>query len=263
MKPCALVSGIGEYFFCPRSIYLSEVLGLARGLREKRPRERFNHSVRRELALRRHRVLSKAKSADDLEDAFLCEMEDVLETACMVFKHIPEKDLKEYVSALRQELRKEMRIASDKIRYIVESAGMKKALEKITPWKTDYCVKSDVLQLTGRIDILMKERGVCYPVDIKTGDAAAGVWDDDKAVVCAYSMLLEEDLGTKVPYGYVEYARTQERMPVVNTDELRGIVLETRDEIVKILEGKVPEICPHGNGKKCEACVFSEECYEI
>jgi len=263
MKAYVPVSSLGDYSFCPRSVYLSEVLDMEQEPRVKKARELFNHSVRRELSLRRHKVLGRISSADEIEGAFLEEAEEVLKTACRVFKDIPGEDLKEYVSALRPQLKKEMKVAAGKLHYMVDEVGMKKALEKITPWKVDYSVCSDELRLTGRIDAVMKEKNVCYPVDLKTGEAAAGVWDDDKAVVCAYSMLLEENLGIKVPYGYVEYTRTQERMPVMNTEELRENVMETRDEILEILGGNVPEICPHGNGKKCEACGFSEKCYEI
>jgi len=49
----------------------------------------------------------------------------------------------------------------------------------------------------------------------------------------------------------------------MTTEKLRREVINTRDSIIEILQGKIPEICPHGSGKKCEACGYRERCYEI
>lgn len=51
--------------------------------------------------------------------------------------------------------------------------------------------------------------------------------------------------------------------PVMYTDSLRKSVMDTRDSVFGLLEGAVPDICPHGNGKKCESCGYAKRCYEI
>ena len=53
------------------------------------------------------------------------------------------------------------------------------------------------------------------------------------------------------------------KRPVMTTEQLMRRVINARDNIIEILGGRVPEICPHGSGKKCEACGFRERCYEI
>lgn len=82
---------------------------------------------------------------------------------------------------------------------------------------------------------------------------------------CAYAMLLEDKFQLKEPilFGFVEYTKAQEKRPVMTTEKLRRKVIEARDEIIDIFHGNIPEICPHGNGKKCQSCCYRGQCYEI
>ena len=170
----------------------------------------------------------------------------------------------EEASKVKSEVVTDLGAFSERLSYIAEDIGFERALRKMTPWKVDYAISSGNLYLNGRIDKVMKE-SIYYPVEIKTCSPPESVWEGDRLQVCAYGILLEEDLmlKKKIPYGFVEYARIPEMRPVMYTDALRKSVTDTRDAVFGLLDGVVPDICPHGNGRKCESCGYSKRCYEI
>jgi CRISPR/Cas system-associated exonuclease Cas4 (RecB family) len=81
--------------------------------------------------------------------------------------------------------------------------------------------------------------------------------------VCGYVLLCEEKFNQKIRYGYVEYTQICEKKPVLASEALRRKTLETRDKVLEIRNGLIPEICPHGSGRKCDACGLKEECYTV
>jgi len=258
-------SSLNQYTFCPRSIYLSKVLKLKAEPTEGQTKGLLGHAVRKELSMRQAKLLGKIEHPDELEIILLQELEQIM----LDFPHIYKNMLKDlnyenFISDIKSELLSEIGIISTKLGVMVEELGIRKALELVTPWKAEYYIKSDNLGITGRVDKVMLEE-TYIPVEIKTGQASDGVWEGDRLQTCAYAMLLEDRFKLKepIPYGFVEYTRIQERRPVMTTEKLRREVINTRDSIIEILQGKIPEICPHGSGKKCEACGYTERCYEI
>lgn len=259
------VSSLNQYVFCPRSIYLSEVLKIEPTKSVKRSKGLLGHTIRKELSLRQSKILRKIHKTDEIENAVLNELENVLKDIPYIYKDFLEGiEINVYISEIRQELLNEIKIIKEKLEAMIDEIGFEYSLERITPWKVEYSIKSNKLKLSGRIDKVMWEENY-FPVEIKTTDPGDGVWEGDRLQTCAYSMLLEEGLKLKkiIPFGFVEYTKIQEKRPVMNTEQLRRMVINTRDEIIEILDGKIPEICPHGSGKKCEACGFKERCYEI
>lgn len=259
------VSSINQYMFCPRSVYLSGVLQLEPQPSVERAKGLLGHAIRKELSLRQSRILKKIQDVGDLKEALLNELENILEDVPYIYRDLLEGvDIEEYVSEIRPELLNEIKIMKEKIEIMIDEIGLKDSLNRITPWRMEYPLKSDKLKFSGRIDKVMKEDDY-FPVEIKTGNPGNGVWMGDRLQTCAYSMLLEENLGLEkiIPFGFVEYTRVQEKRPVLNTEQLRRRVLAVRDEVIEILDGKKPGICPHGSEKKCKVCGFKESCREV
>ena len=91
-------------------------------------------------------------------------------------------------------------------------------------------LSSEVLGLSGILDVLEEKKGERYPVETKHGsgptdDGKPGVWDNDAVQLCAQALLLEEQSGAPVPRGYQFYAATRERVAVEFTPELRSNTL--------------------------------------
>ena len=254
------VSILSAYSFCPRSVYLSEVLGLEPDSLAEMQRGVFGQEVRKKLIVKQIALLGDVTDIPSLMSALRDELDRVFDC---VWKKYP-RVCSEEASKVKSEVVTDLGAFSERLSYIAEDIGFERALRKMTPWKVDYSVSSEKLGLNGRIDKVMKE-SIHYPVEIKTCSPPESVWEGDRLQVCAYGILLEEDLmlKKKIPYGFVEYARIPEMRPVMYTDALRKSVTDTRDAVCELLEGVVPDICPHGNGRKCESCGYSKRCYEI
>ncbi len=254
------VSVLSSYSFCPRSVYLSSVLGLEPDSVASLERGLFDHALRKTLIAKQMELLGAVDDAGGLVSA----LRDVVERSFGVVLEDYPSVRREDAEAVRSEVLADLGALGERVSYIAEDLGFDAALRRMSPWRVDYPVSSEKLSLCGRIDKVMKE-SFYYPVEIKTCSPPESVWEGDRIQVCAYALLLEEDVQAKkkIPYGFVEYTRVPEMRPVMNTDSLRKKVSETSEAVFKILEGVVPDICPHGSGRKCESCGYSKKCYEI
>jgi len=258
-------STLNQYTFCPRNIYLSKVLKIKTKPTEGQTKGLLGHAVRKELSMRQAKLLGKIQHPDELEIILLQELDQIMQDFPSIYKGmLKDASYETLVPDIKAEVLSEIGTISTKLGIIVEELGIDRALQLVTPWKVEYYVRSDSIGITGRVDKIMLDE-TYVPVEIKTGQPSDGVWEGDRLQTCAYAMLLEDKFGLKEPitHGFVEYTRIQERRPVMTTEKLRREVINTRDSIIEILQGKIPEICSHGSGKKCEACGYKEKCYEI
>jgi len=259
------VSTLNQYSFCPRIIYLSKILKLKPEFSLERSRGLISHVIRKELSIRQSKLLGKIQDVKDLNSTLVEELNKILEDAPHIYRDLlGEIEYNRYIPELRSEILHEIGMMGDRLRFMVEEMGFDSALKIITPWKVEYTVRSKKLRLSGRIDKVMRNPSYT-PVEIKTSSVPDGIWEGDRLQTCAYAMLLEDKFKLKEPilFGFVEYTRVQEKRPVMTTEQLRRKVLETRDEIIDIFNGEIPEICPHGNGKKCQSCGYKGQCYEV
>ena len=222
------------------------------------------HAVRRELSLRQAKIVGKVGKPEELVSQLEAELSIVLAEAPRIYREkLFVLDFNAYVAELEPELHAEIDLLSKNLAELIREVGLEGALEWITPEKVEHTFRSADLDLSGRVDKIMLEDGKHVPVEIKTGRASDGVWAGDRIQVAGYILLMEEEYGEHIPYGFVEYTRVCDRRPVLASEKLRRSVFETRDEIKKILGGDVPEVCPHGSGKKCESCGLKKECYKV
>jgi CRISPR-associated exonuclease Cas4 len=230
----------------------------------KKTKGLIGHAVRKELSLRQSKLIGKVSDSSEIEKYLAEELDNVLLDVPYIYKNLLEgMDYEKYILETRAEMLSEIKIINEKLKDVVDELGVKGALQYLTPWKVEYSIKSENLKLSGRIDKVMKQDNL-IPVELKTSNPSEdGVWEGDRLQTCAYAMLLEDKFNEKINYGYVEYIKIHEQRPVMTTEQLRRRVINARDCVIEILEGKIPEICPHGSGKKCDACDFKDACYEI
>ncbi|HHV55034.1 MAG TPA: CRISPR-associated endonuclease Cas1 [Firmicutes bacterium] len=100
------------------------------------------------------------------------------------------------------------------------------------------------------------------PVEFKKGAPPPGTGGEarlnDQVQICAQAMLLEEQLGQPVPYGYIYYAGTRRRVKVETTPELRARVKQAVAEARRILATR--EIPAPVNDARCLGCSLYERC---
>ncbi len=259
------VSFLNAYDFCKRTIYLKEVAGIIPKANIKKTRGLVGHAVRKELSLRQQKIIGKISSTSEIENRMIRELDNVLCDFPYVYKDLsddPDTCCEKYLPEIRIEVLPEIKIITERLTDITDELGIDGAVKYLTPRWVDYSIKSDKLKLSGKIDKVMK-RDNLVPIEIKTSNPGSGIWGGDRLQICAYAMLLEEKFNEKIPFGFVEYTKIAEQRPVMTTEQIRRRVINARDSVIDILEGEIPEICPHGSGKKCEACDFRESCYEI
>ena len=258
------VSSLNGYAFCPRSVYLSDFLFVAPVNDSEKVRGFVGHGIRKELFLRQKGFIGKVHDAAEIGVLLRSELVDIVDRAPLVYaKKFPGVSLKACVSETASEVLDEVTLLLERLSCMSRDMGFDKAFGSLTPWEIDFPVSSDAIGLTGRIDLVMKGKNY-YPLELKTCSPSDTLWEGDRLQVCAYSMLLEDALEIKnIPHGFVEYTRIHERRPVVNTEKLREKVFETRDAVLDVMGGTMPDICPHGNGRKCASCGFAERCYEM
>jgi len=257
------VSALKEHEYCPRVIYLRDVMKIEPKPSPEKTKGLLGHAVRKELSLRQGKILRRASNINEIHDSIMQELKNILADVPFVYKEqLGTTPCQEYLTLMETEISNEIALMTNRLSVMVSEIGLEEALKLLTPWEVEYPIKSPALNLSGRIDKVMFQQHR-YPVEIKTGEVSESVWDGDRMQTCAYAMLLEEKFMQKVPFGFVEYTRVQEQRPVLTTEQLRRDVLQTRDSVLEILDGKVPDICPHGSGRKCESCGYSDVCYTV
>ncbi len=108
-------------------------------------------------------------------------------------------------------------------------------------------LSSEVLGLTGVLDLVEEKGGERVPVETKHGSAPRDedgnptVWDNDAVQLCGQALLLEEAFGTPVPRGFQFSTGTRERVEVRFTDELRT---RTREAIALCRQLSAQDIPP-------------------
>lgn len=129
-------------------------------------------------------------------------------------------------------------------------------LDRITPFRREYMMTSEKLHLNGCVDKIIKTGDELVPSILKTGDCPAqGVWRSDRIQLAAYAMLMEEEFGSSVKRGFVEY---------LSQAELREVRITGYDRrSVKFLIKKVEKIgddMPRGSRVHCKGCPFNTMC---
>lgn len=258
-------SSLCSYVYCPRSVYLSEYVGVIPPVDYLFVCGLLGHEVRKRLWLRQMSLVSEVYDAGDLGFMLRSALEAVLGEVSAEYRGcFGDVDVGRCLMDIRSEVVSEISDLVDRVMLMVEDMCLTEALSRVTPKMVDFQASSDRLNLCGCVDLVMEDSGLMYPVEVKTCRPSDTVWEGDRLQVCAYGMLLEDVLGVgEVRHGFVLYTHVNERRPVVFNSKLRRKVLDTVKLVEDVLGGRLPEICPHGNGRKCESCRFAEQCYEI
>ncbi|MFH1722323.1 MAG: CRISPR-associated protein Cas4 [Candidatus Altiarchaeota archaeon] len=259
-------STLSEYNFCPRAIYLRKSLGFGSEKTEKMQEGLMSHLVRKELSLRQAKIIRRVKDVEEIGLLLNRELAQIIKEIPTIYKERLEgMDANKLLAKIEGDIKNELQFQEEHLAVMVDELGLKETLTYITPWKVEYPLRSEILGLSGRIDKIYRNESESYPVEIKTGTAPKEyTWEGDRIQVGAYALLLEEKLAQTIRYAKVEYTQSMEQRPVNITEKLRRLVFETRDNVTYILEEKIiPEICVHGQGKKCHNCGYKEKCYSM
>ncbi len=117
-------------------------------------------------------------------------------------------------------------------------------------------LKSDRYQLIGKADLIEETDGRWYPVEYKRGQR--GEFDNDELQVCAQALCLEEMTDRPVVQGFIYYAQSHQRQPVMITDELRQTTIATIEAVRQLLT--TATMPPPIYSKRCRGCSLYSQC---
>lgn len=123
-----------------------------------------------------------------------------------------------------------------------------------------YLLKDPQVELIGMCDKIEIIDGNYYPVILKSSNPPIkGVWDQDAIELVACAILIEEEFGTDVYVGFVDYDKIGDRRPVVMDINLRKSLFDIMREVKEITDNKkLPNV--EKNVKKCEKCKYYDIC---
>ncbi|MFM7221654.1 MAG: CRISPR-associated protein Cas4 [Nodosilinea sp.] len=117
-------------------------------------------------------------------------------------------------------------------------------------------LKSDRYGLIGKSDLIEEQDGRIYPVEYKRGHR--GEFDNDELQVCAQALCLEEMTNRPVVQGFIYYAQSHQRQPVMITDELRQTAIATIAAVHQLLTTGTMPLPIYS--KRCRGCSLYSQC---
>ncbi len=125
--------------------------------------------------------------------------------------------------------------------------------------RNDRSLFSERHQLTGKPDYLIRNGDAIVPVEIKSGVAPAQPRDGHVLQLAAYCLLVEEELGAKVPRGIIQYSDRQ--FVIQYSRELHNTLLRTLEHMRADAEAD-DAARSHNQPWRCSSCGVRAACDE-
>ena len=121
----------------------------------------------------------------------------------------------------------------------------------------DVRLTSEQLQLTGELDLLIVDGPTAFPVEFKHTSRPPD--PGHKLQLCAYALLVEDQLGLHVPHGYWHSSRTRQTHTIPFDLRLRN---RTKRAILATNAFIAAELCPSPTSQlsKCLECELKNFC---
>ena len=266
------VTNLTTYMFCPRKLYLLNVLEF-----EEPPKEAVL------LGSVKHNVFDKINKADELIVTSILKSTQQQEIEIIYRKKYSEilrneiKQNKKIIDRLKlssKELFEEIwplfldeaQARSYNISEFIEEHNLfgEELWNALTPKiLTEIKLVSKELELMGVIDRIEIRDQKYIPIELKTGvTPKSNVWPEHKIQIGAYGMLIESQLNKSVSHGFIDYTSDKEKRLVYINPFLKVEINKLIREVKKLLESnKLPPIIENKN--KCKSCSLKEECYKM
>ncbi len=114
-------------------------------------------------------------------------------------------------------------------------------------------------QLVGKPDYLVQTPQGIVPVEVKSGHAPAQPREGHVLQLAAYCLLVEEQMGQRVPHGIIQYADRQ--FAIDYTPALKGELLRVMGDM-RAARANGDAHRDHHEPRKCAACGLRDACDE-
>lgn len=158
---------------------------------------------------------------------------------------------------MRLGLLKERRLQRLQKRRTLRSFGFKGGVGAI---ECNVNLYSPSLQLSGRLDLMLRWGASRFPVEIKFTEGPARL--NHRLQLAGYAMLLEDEFGVPVPHGYVARLPDDTVDRVLIDGPLRELTLKTMDALrIMIRDERMPPANPLL--ARCVDCEYRLFCGDI
>ncbi len=265
------VSMLSAYLFCPRKLFLQQVLDL-----EEPPKESLV------LGSLRHELYDYINKSEEFIVSSISQKIEYMQLI-NTYKAFYSRVLKEKIINNKPELRQfnldlagvfrktwplilnEAETRSNNVFSFITEHNLygKELWDKLTPKIiSEQRVESDILQLKGVVDRIEVYASSYVPVELKTGKMPKeGVWPGHRIQVAAYALLIEEKYNTQVNEGFIRYLDSNETRHIVMNPFMKEEIKSVVKEILELLENRnLPSYCSNKN--KCTTCSLRTTCYD-
>ena len=263
------VTKITKYVYCPRGLFLTDVLKFEEPLKDIMVKGSVIHNIF-DLMSREDESIIKGienrKTEKEIVELFFSRYKEVLKKTILARKdelkrfNLNEQDVfDDYISVVEEEAKLK---AVELIEFIEKYNVFGEELwNKLPKTETEVSVKSENLGIKGRID-RVKIGEEIIPYEIKSGLVPKdGIWEGNKIQLCAYALILEEKFRKTVRSGFVYYAGSSEKREVVFNAFMKQEVMELINKVNGMLNSSEIPRFPE-NTNKCRNCGLKDVCYD-
>lgn len=262
-KALIRVSDLTHYMLCPRLVYFN-----ARGyerpkVAEGKERSVIEHILLKELGFNLHKVYDicddeGVEEGETEEEAAKRVIEDIVDDVEWIYRD----ELKDVEKAFFEDVKSDF-LCSVQSEWLGKlraenTTTLLAELERAHDYEREHTMVSEKLSMIGSVDKLIRTEEEFIPCLIKTGRCPEyGVWRNDRMQLAAYAMLIEDEFGTTVKRGFVEYIKAAEVRELNIKKRDRALAIQTLKRVKRVKEGVFPE---KGENAPCDNCAFIEMC---
>lgn len=255
------VTDLAKYKFCPYKLYLENV---KRVRAEKTPKMILGilkHKISEIISKREQKLAELFKFTEVSEE----EIARILSRDYLrVVKNLALKNRKtfqgyeiDFFKTMRDWKKEFEREALMRAKFLKESLRYK-TIEEVYAGDVEYHISDLELGIKGRIDRIEEVDGIHIPIEIKTGSPQ--IFETHRLQLAGYVILCERKFSERIPYGFIHYIQSGEKIKVLIDETLRRKLFEVIYEVRKIYSGEVPEKVYEA---KCDSCNLRKVCWEI
>jgi len=262
------VSLLSSYLYCPRKLFLEQVLKLYVPPKEAIVKGIIRHSAYENINRIEESLVKQIDQDTNIESLYKTHYSRILRGSIIASRSQLKRLDIEMPSVFREVwplLLREMGIRIRSVEGFINKYGVygEELWDKLIPKiKSEYSVSSETLNLKGKIDQLRVYEDHLLPVELKTGKVPEeGVWPGHSIQIAAYVMLIEENFGVVLNKGIVSYLDSGEEREVPVNPFMRDEVKRVASEVSALLDSlKIPDHTKNEN--KCNACNLRDRCYD-
>jgi CRISPR-associated exonuclease Cas4 len=254
------VSDLTHYMICPRLVYFS-----ARGyeqpkIAEGKERSVIEHILLKELGFnvrKGYGVNAEGGEGGKQEEEDVKQViDDIVDGVEWIYKDELKTVDKDFYEDVKNDFLS--RIENTEWLKKLKNENTLAELERSYGYEREHTMLSEKLSMVGSVDKLIRTEEEAIPCMIKTGRCPEyGVWKSDRMQLAAYAMLIEDEFGTTVQRGFVDYIRTAEIRESYIRKRDRAFAFQILKHVKRIKKGAFPE---KGGNAPCDSCSFIERC---